>query len=326
MSKTQLLLQDWYIENHRDLPFRKNRDPYRVWISEIMAQQTQIDTLIPYYNNWLLKFDSIQAIAQAKEEDILKAWEGLGYYSRARNLRKAAKMIMDDFNGTFPSTESEILSLKGIGPYTAAAIASICFDEKCAAIDGNVKRVISRLYMKDNEVKTFVPFVKEKIEIWMNDVKPHILTQAIMELGALVCTKQAKCEICPVKENCLAYQNDCIEAYPISKKQLIKKIEHKSVILYKNKKNQFALTNTHLDTLMKGYYRLPEAQQLNIDISKLKKDRSLSHVFSHKRWDVDFYIIEEDIKNAELLWVSQSDLSHYPIITLHRKYLNSKTL
>ncbi len=324
MSKTENLLKNWYLENHRTLPFRENREPYRIWISEIMAQQTQIDTLIPYYNAWMTKFKTIDDVANASEEEILKAWEGLGYYSRARNLQKAAKTIQNDFKSQFPKSRNEIIKLSGIGPYTASAIASICFDEKCAAIDGNVKRVFARLFLLDSEAKDFESIIEKKIIKWMDEVEPHILTQAIMECGALICNKKALCETCPLKINCLAYQSDKVNEYPKVKAKIKQKVEHKSVILLKNKNQQIALTLNHKDSLMKGYYRLPEINQTNLELNQLKKDKRLTHVFSHKIWEVDFY--ELDIyESSEFEWFDQDQINELPIITLHRKYLDSKS-
>ncbi len=324
MSKIEKHLEKWYLENQRPLIFRENREPYRIWVSEIMAQQTQIDTLIPYYINWMNQFKSIDDVANAKEEDILKAWEGLGYYSRARNLQKAAKDIQANHQSKFPQTRDEIIKLAGIGPYTASAIASICFDEKCAAIDGNVKRVLARLFMLDSEGKTFMSEIDNTIIKWMDQVKPHILTQAIMELGALICNKKAQCDICPLNKDCLAYKNDKVNDYPKVKTKLKQKHEHKSVLYLINKDKKIALTLDHYDSLMKGYYRLPEVQQTAIDIKKIKKDTQLTHVFSHKIWDVDFYQLEVS-EDYNFEWFDESEIKDLPIITLHRKYLDSKS-
>lgn len=326
MSQIHFSLVDWYRVSKRDLPFRMNRDPYRVWISEIMAQQTQIDTLVPYYLRWMKRFPSLADLASAPLDDVLKAWEGLGYYSRARNLHTAALAIQAQ-GGQFPMDLESIRSLKGIGEYTASAIASICFDTKTAAIDGNVKRVMSRLMLWDETElkKHFTENINETIERWMNDVPPHELTQALMELGALVCTKQARCEICPLKEECLAYQANAVQAYPKPKAKTLKKTEEKDVVLLLNENNEFALTLHHKDSLMKGYYRLPELDQLN-EILPIKKDQDLTHVFSHKIWNVHFFTAKTNQNIDGLEWVSFKDRSRYPIITLHRRYLDEKAL
>lgn len=319
-------LESWYIQYHRPLVFRQNREPYRIWISEIMAQQTQIDTLIPYYIKWMDIFKSIEEVANANETDLLKTWEGLGYYSRVRNIQKAAKQIQSDFNHEFPKNREEIIKLSGVGPYTASAIASICFDEKCAAIDGNVKRVFARLFMLDSEAKEFMGTIESKIVEMMENVKPHILTQAIMELGALICNKQAKCEICPLNKHCLAYTHNQVQNYPTVKAKLKQNIEHKSVVLLINSNQEIAFTLAHKDSLMKGYYRLPEISQTQLDLNTLKKDMSLTHTFSHKIWEVDFYQLEVNEEHPQLEWFSKDKIKEIPVITLHRKYLDFKAL
>lgn len=317
-------LVQWYLENKRELPFRKNQDPYRVWISEIMAQQTQIDTLIPYYERWMNQYPTLDDLSIAEDEDLYRLWEGLGYYSRVRNIKKAATMIKQDFNHTFPTSKVEIESLPGIGDYTSSAIASICFNEKTAAIDGNVKRVMSRLYTLDENLdkKHFYTFVKTKIEEWMNHVEPTHLTQALMELGALICNKPAKCEQCPLQSNCEAFKTQTVEDYPKPSKQLTKKEETIDIVLCMNQNNQFALTLDHNDKLMSGYYRLPRLDQFN-QIDTIF-DKSIKHVFSHKIWNVNFYISESNEKNPNFIWVTKKESETLPIITVHRNYLKEK--
>ena len=324
MSKLHIDLVNWYNLNKRNLAFRLNQDPYRVWISEIMAQQTQIDTLIPYYERWMHQYPSLSDLFVAEEEDLYRLWEGLGYYSRVRNIQKAALQIKHDHASIFPNTKDTIQTLSGIGDYTAAAIASICFNEKQAAIDGNVKRVMSRLFLWDETIlkKDFNKQIKNMIETWMNDVNPGDLTQALMELGALVCTKQAKCEQCPIKTHCLALQRDVVDAYPKAAKQLTKQTEQIDVVLLMNENHEFALTLDHSDSLMQGYYRLPSLKQVNI--TDTKKDGTLRHVFSHRIWEVNFHIAK--IKQYhEFKWVSYDESLKLPIITLHRKWLKQKS-
>jgi A/G-specific adenine glycosylase len=324
MSKLHIDLVQWYKQNKRDLAFRANQDPYRIWISEIMAQQTQIDTLLPYYERWMHRYPDLKALFVAEEEDLYRLWEGLGYYSRVKNIQKAAQQIRNDHQSTFPKTKEAIQTLAGIGDYTAAAIASICFNEKQAAIDGNVKRVMSRLFLWDETIlrKEFNKQIKNKIETWMNDVNPGDLTQALMELGALICTKQAKCEHCPLKPHCLALQNNVVDAYPKAAKQLTKQTEQIDVVLLINKNNEFALTLDHSDSLMQGYYRLPSLKQVNI--TDAKKDGTLRHVFSHKIWEVNFYIAKVK-QNHDFKLVNYDESLKLPIITLHRKWLKQKS-
>ena len=322
--QTHTQLVQWYLENKRELPFRKNQDPYRVWISEIMAQQTQIDTLIPYYERWMNRFPNLDELSVADDEELYRLWEGLGYYSRVKNIKKAAQMIEHDYNKTFPTSKQDIEKLPGIGDYTSSAIASICFNEKTAAIDGNVKRVMSRLFTleESDDKKYFYNFVKNQIEDWMKTVEPTHLTQALMELGALICNKPAKCEKCPLQDYCKAYQTQTVSLYPKPNKQLVKKEEVIDVVLCLNDQNQFALTLNHDDKLMSGYYRLPRLNQL-IDINA-EFDSSIKHVFSHKVWIVNFYMAQTNQTSDEIIWVTKKESESLPIITVHRNYLKEK--
>lgn len=314
-------LVQWYLSHKRDLPFRINQDPYRVWISEIMAQQTQIDTLIPYYERWMNQYPTLDELSLAEDEELYRLWEGLGYYSRVKNIKKAALILSNDYNNVFPTHKHEIEKLPGIGDYTSSAIASICFNEKTAAIDGNVKRVMSRLFTLDEneDKKYFYNFVKSQIEDWMIQVEPTHLTQALMELGALVCNKPAKCDICPINEFCEAFINDKVSDYPKPTKQMEKKEETIDIVLCLNDKNQFALTLDHNDKLMSGYYRLPRLDQFT-DIKPIF-DKSIKHVFSHKIWNINFYTTQTNDILDNFIWVTKKESESLPIITVHRNYL-----
>lgn len=328
MSKIAKDLVAWYKIHQRPLPFRENKDPYRVWISEIMAQQTQIDTLLPYYHRWMKEFPTLKALSFADEENLLKAWEGLGYYSRVRNIQRCAKEIIENHQGIFPTQLFDIQNLSGIGPYTASAIASICFETKTAAIDGNVKRVMSRLFRYDESSlkKVFIEKITQTIETWMNDVSPNELTQALMELGALVCTKQAKCSECPISIHCEAYKTQEVHLYPSVKKKTAKKSENLDVVYLINDHQELALTLTHQDALMKGYYRLPLISQCTLYLDSLKKDTELIHVFTHKIWNVSFYTASTTQTQDDFIWVALDQVKTLPLITLHRNYLESKSL
>jgi len=327
MQNIKHKLVQWYLENKRDLPFRKNQDPYRVWISEIMAQQTQIDTLLPYYNRWMKQYPTLDDLIISDDDDLYRLWEGLGYYSRVRNIKKASLILASNFNHSFPTNKKEIETLPGIGDYTSSAIASICFNEKTAAIDGNVKRVMSRLFMLDEQEnrKEFTPLVKSIIESWMEHVEPTHLTQALMELGALICNKPAKCEFCPLNKDCKAYLSNSVNDYPKATKQLDKKEEVLDIVLCINSKNQFALTLDHNDKLMHGYYRLPRLDQIKPH-QELLLDKSIKHVFSHKIWNINFYIYNTDEAFEQFTWITKKESESLPIITVHRNYLKEKFL
>lgn len=213
---------EWYEREKRNLPWRYNRDPYRIWISEIMLQQTRVDTVIDYFYRFMEWFPTIEALANAPEEKLLKAWEGLGYYSRARNIQAAAKQIMSEFGGKMPQTVAEISSLKGIGPYTTGAIASIAFDLPEPAIDGNVMRVVSRLFCIEDDIakassrKVFDEAVRSIID----EEHPGEFNQAFMDLGSAICTPTSpKCESCPIQSFCLANERGIQTDFPVKTKK-----------------------------------------------------------------------------------------------------------
>ncbi len=194
-------LLDWYRKNKRDLPWRDCGDPYKIWISEIMLQQTRVDQATPYYYRFIERFPTVQKLAEAEIHDVLMAWEGLGYYSRARNLHMAAKEIMEKFNGTIPETWDEITQLKGIGPYTASAILSIAFNKKYAVVDGNVIRVLTRYFGIEDDVRltSVKNRIQESSDELIDEQFPGDFNQALMELGAIVCTPaNPNCDSCPV--------------------------------------------------------------------------------------------------------------------------------
>jgi A/G-specific adenine glycosylase len=215
-------LLDWYAKHQRDFPWRQFPDPYPVWVSEIMAQQTRLDTMLPYFQRWMERFPSISALAQASQQDVLNLWEGLGYYSRARNLHQAAKIVADSFNGRLPETRTELETLPGIGRYTAGAIASIAFGKDEAVVDGNVKRVYARLFQVTEPVNT--PAGEQ--EIW-SLAEAHLppgqagdYNQALMDLGATICLpRKPDCSICPLAEDCLARKNNLTDQLPVKKQK-----------------------------------------------------------------------------------------------------------
>ncbi len=310
------LLETWFIEHQRPLSFRANKDPYRVWISEIMAQQTQIDTMLPFYERWMNMYPTLEKLSEASEDDLLRLWEGLGYYSRVRNIYKAIQMIKAN-HYIFPNELEDIKALPGIGPYTAAAIASICFETKSVAIDGNVNRVVARLFTLQDEQgsKNFQNFVTKEMEAWMKDATPSLFTQAMMELGALICTpKNPKCEDCPIKKHCLAYQTGSMLDYPIKKASKSKPVVYKNIYFIRSNDQKLALTKDHSDELMKGYWRFIESPDVIKDALYLGHHH---HVFTHLIWELDFYLIDHQ-NNSELTWFSPNEIDALPLITAHR--------
>lgn len=220
-------LLGWFEHSRRAMPWRNDRTPYRVWIAEIMLQQTRVTQAEPYYLRFMETFPSIRALAEATQDQVLKAWEGLGYYSRARNLHQAAKMVLSDFGGTFPGTAKEIISLPGIGPYTSAAIGSLAFNLDLAVVDGNVIRVFSRLYALADDVT--LAKTKNQIQEWADALLPPgdagRYNEALMELGALTCTPTSPaCGTCPLRATCTAFAKQTQDQFPVKKKK--KKVPH----------------------------------------------------------------------------------------------------
>ena len=207
MEWTKTLL-DWYKENKRDFPWRKSQDPYHIWLSEIILQQTRVQQGLPYYEKFLQNFPTVFDLAAASEEKVLKLWQGLGYYSRARNLHASAQWVVNERQGNFPQTFKELLLLKGVGDYTASAIASICFEEPQAVVDGNVYRFLARFFGIDMPIDASGAhkYFKEKATVLMQGFSPNTFNQAMMEFGALQCTpKLTACEQCPFAQKCVAY-------------------------------------------------------------------------------------------------------------------------
>jgi A/G-specific adenine glycosylase len=207
-TQSVLHLSQWFESAHRDLPWRRTRDPYRIWISEIMLQQTQVATVLPYYEKFLAAFPTVQSLAEAPTERVLELWSGLGYYSRARNLQKGARYLLEHHAGIFPKSRTEVLHIPGIGPYTAGAILSIAFDLAVPIVDGNVQRVLTRFYgwKEPLEQKSTLEWLWNCADAWVHCAEsPRVINQAMMELGALVCRKDSpRCETCPLSSQCVA--------------------------------------------------------------------------------------------------------------------------
>ena len=316
----------WYRQNKRELPFRLTKDPYSVWVSEIMAQQTRIDTMLPYYERWMKQFPDIRTCAESDENAILKAWEGLGYYRRVKMLWSGAKMIMSDFDGVFPSEYIDIKKIPGIGDYTAAAISSIAFDQPVAAVDGNVLRVISRVLMMDRDIAkdTTKKYVAELLNEWMVGSDPSDFTQGLMELGALICkVSTPDCTQCPIKQHCLSYNLGTQSEYPL--KSTTKKPVLESYIVHIIiDEDRLLISSDWSDGLMEGYIRLPQVCSDSLFFDIEESLFSHKHVFSHKIWNLS--VVKSRVhKNAKLpnywRWISLTEVDSQPWISAHRKIL-----
>lgn len=250
----------WYDHNKRDLPWRHTKDPYAIWVSEIMSQQTRLDTVIPYYLRFLQWFPTIESLANAPQDKLLKAWEGLGYYSRVRNMQQAAQEMMDKFQGQFPQTYEEILSLKGIGPYTAGAVSSIAFDLPQPAVDGNLMRVISRLFEVEADIGDPAnrKIYQEIAEQIIDPKRPGDFNQALMDLGAdIESPKNPRPEESPVKEFSAAYLHGTMDKYPVKKPKKKPRAVRFQAFIIQNEEGHYLLEKNIYSDLLSGFWHFP---------------------------------------------------------------------
>lgn len=275
IKEMQDKLLAWYDQEKRLLPWRENKDPYRIWVSEIMLQQTQVVTVIPYFHRFLEWFPTIKDLAEADEDKLLKAWEGLGYYSRVRNMQEAAKTIVEKFGGKMPDNLKDLLSLKGIGPYTAGAIASIAFDLPEPAVDGNVMRVYSRLFCIEDDIadpksrKIFEQKVRETI----SHDRPGDFNQALMDLGATICTPTSpKIEIDPLKDLYEAHKQGRLEEFPVKKKKIKTVPMYYVALAIQNEKGEYLLRKRPSDGLLADMWTFPLLEVSKAAYEEMVKD------------------------------------------------------
>lgn len=335
-------LISWYKHEKRDLPWRKDQDPYKIWVSEIMLQQTRVDTVIPYFNAFIGKFPTIEALATADEEEVLKAWEGLGYYSRVRNLHSAVKEVANSYAGVVPNTPEEISKLKGVGPYTKGAILSIAYNIPEPAVDGNVMRVFSRiLSIWDNIAKPKTRKIFEEATYnLISKEDPSSFNQAVMELGALICTPTSpSCLLCPVREYCSAFAEGVQAELPVkSKKKKPRPLQMAAVVLYDDHgrlyihkrpstgllANLWEFPNMEIKAETKESYReqvkqfIKEEYQAEAEISELTG--TVEHVFSHLIWNISVFIGKlTTIPSEYLLPVTEEEMKKYAFPVSHQK-------
>lgn len=264
----------WYEQEKRNLPWRYNRDPYRIWISEIMLQQTRVDTVIDYFYRFMEWFPTIEELATAPEEKLLKAWEGLGYYSRARNIQAAAKQIMSEFDGKMPKTPEEISSLKGIGPYTTGAIASIAFGLPEPAVDGNVMRVVSRLFCIEADIAkaSSRKIFDEAMRKIIDETYPGEFNQAMMDLGSAICTPTSpKCEACPIQAFCLANKRGIQTSFPVKTKKAKPKDVYYISAALQNHSGAYYFEERDSQKLLANMWTFPMMEVTQEEYERLKK-------------------------------------------------------
>ncbi len=331
-------LIDWYRQNKRDLPWRNTNDPYAIWISEIMLQQTRVDTVIPYYHRFLEAFPTVHDLAKADQQQVLKLWEGLGYYSRGRNLHYAARHVVEHFDGTIPDTHEEISSLKGIGPYTSAAILSIAYQKKYAVVDGNVIRVVARYFGIEDDIRSTRTKneVQEIVDGLIPADSPGDFNQAMMELGATVCTpKQPGCDSCPLSVHCMAYNSAKTEVIPYKSKA--KKVPHHQIGggIIVNEAGELLIALRPEESMLGGLWEFPGGkkktgeglqqtvarelkEELEVEVQVYDKFMGLKHAYSHFKITLHAYwckIVDGTPKpksSQEIRWVSLEEISSYP--------------
>ena len=335
ISRLPERLLPWYQAHHRNLPWRQDRDPYHVWVSEIMLQQTRVEAVKGYYARFLTRLPTIADLAAVPEPELLKLWEGLGYYTRARNLKKAAGVIMTEHHGRFPRDYAAIRSLPGIGDYTAGAISSICFDEKTPAVDGNVLRVITRI--SDDHRCIDDPKLRRAITASLREIYPQeagAFTQSLMELGATVCLPNGAplCQECPMRGDCLARQRDTISELPVRKPKKPRRQEDMAVFLL-SCGDKIALERRPDTGLLAGLYQFPHlpgylspeeiieaAENWGLQPEFLEKLVSRTHIFTHIQWNMQGARLHCTVEAPQFLWVDRSARDH-ALPTAFRQFL-----
>lgn len=327
-------LLEWYRENRRDLPWRKSKDPYCIWISEIMLQQTRVEAVKGYYATFLDAFPTVKDLAEADEQRLMKLWEGLGYYSRARNLQKAAKTVMEQYNGQLPSDENKLKKLCGIGDYTAGAIASIAFGIPAPAVDGNVLRVLSRVTGSHADIA--LPETKKHQSQALRRIIPKNdagdFTQSLIELGATVCVPngEPKCDICPLSDFCVAQRDRLTDKLPVRSAKKTRRVEEITVLLIRDD-DQTVLRKRPAKGLLAGLFELPNVKGhldadavpeavrgLGFDPLRVERIEDAKHIFTHVEWHMRAYAVKissefDGLRLEDSIFLVNSD-------DLHRNY------
>ena len=338
-------LVEWYQKEKRDLPWRRTSEPYKIWVSEVMLQQTRVDTVIPYFNRFMEKYPTIQSLAYAPQEELLKMWEGLGYYSRARNLQAGVKEVVEKYDGNVPDNRHDISKLKGVGPYTAGAILSIAYNKPEHAVDGNVMRVLSRVVHIEDDIalpKTRKVF-EEVVEELIDQNYPGDFNQALMDLGATICTPTSpKCLLCPVSEFCTAFAEGDMERLPIkSKKTKMKKLQY-DVFVAVNGDGEYLIEKRPSEGLLANMWQFPMIEvkkeelvrtsdifqkKYSLEIEEQMKNnlQSFKHIFSHLTWEMNCHFVRVDLKgelpeNAVFCKIDQ--INKLPMSVVMLKILN----
>lgn len=330
----------WYRSHGRDLPWRRTKNPYFIWVSEIMLQQTQVETVKPYYERFITELPTVEALAEADEQKVFKLWEGLGYYRRAAHLQEAARMVVSDFHGRFPDTYEELLKLKGIGMYTASAIASIAFGIPKGVVDGNTLRIIARLFNREDNIalqKTKNTF-GEIMDAMIRHSDPSDFNQGMMDLGAMICTPvNPSCDVCPVSELCEARKHETYGRLPVNNKKINKSVIEYMTVIVKNGDGYFMVQNDSgllqnlygfvqysCDTPSEFENMFFDAYGVRIRLTQYISD--IKHVFTHREWRMHVYG-GEVAENAEMVndqdFYKLEEVEKLPVSTAHLKVLKA---
>ena len=330
-------LLDWYDVNKRTLPWRGTEDPYKVLVSEIMLQQTRVAAVIPYYLRWMEELPTVKALAEVDEERLMKLWQGLGYYSRAKNLRRAARMVMDEFGGRFPERYEELLRLPGVGDYTAGAVASIAFGQRVPAVDGNVLRVAARVTGAEGDILD--PKVRRQFRVWMEAVTPEDqpgkFNQALMDLGAMVCLPNGApdCGNCPLEKLCEANRLGVQETLPVRRKKAARRVEELTVYLL-IREGKTALRRRADTGLLADLWEFPNVPgsldeehageplaEWGLTALDWRKKLTAKHIFTHVEWHMTGYLLQTAGEGKGLTWVNLEELEALAVPSAFTKFL-----
>ena len=334
IEKFREQLLNWYDENRRILPWREDATPYRVWVSEIMLQQTRVEAVKPYFERFVKELPTLQDLSVASDDTLFKLWEGLGYYNRVMNMKKCAIECVEKHGGNRPSTYDELIQLPGIGAYTAGAIASIAYKQKVPAVDGNVLRVFSRVLISEDDIlkeSTKRKFQKIIMEYLPED-RSDAFNQALMEIGALICVPNAapRCNICPVASECMGYQSGDAHRLPNKAVKKARKIDKKTVLVI-TYQNQVHLCQREEKGLLAGLYEFDVYEgyltknqirdQFKGNIKRMTALEDTKHIFSHVEWHMKGYLIELNDKTIDGIWCTKKEIEEtYAIPTAYKVY------
>lgn len=345
INKIQSALLDWYRNEARNLPWREDKDPYKVWISEIMLQQTRVDPVIPFFNRFIEEIPNIKALAEIDDEKLMKLWEGLGYYNRARNLKKAAALIMEKHHGSIPGDQASLLALPGIGKYTSGAILSIAFGKQAAAADGNVLRIMARINAVQEDITD--PKVKRQLEEFAQTMvpadEPGDFNQALMDLGASLCMPKGapKCRTCPIRSYCDSFSMGLVSIIPLKAVKKTRLIEKKTILLIRQGE-EYALRKRDQSALLANLWELPnyegelsedqcrrKMEDLGFEIVCIKSLKPAKHLFTHLEWHMTGYSIHAGNRPdlSELIWATKEEIrGYYSIPKAFQAYLEQADL